>query len=80
LNVNYELRKKEYLQFRAKAQKEVDNTFKAVKDGKTIEDLKKPPKFAKAKQLLIRLVSLVILIRILMPKEYVDKAMQYFAQ
>lgn len=72
LNVNYELKKREYLQFKGQAMKEVDATFKAFKEGKTVEDVKKPSKFAKAKQLIVRLIAIVFIIRIMVPKEYID--------
>jgi transposase len=79
LNIQYELKKREYQKFRNDSMKEVDQNHKAYKAGKTVEDLKKPSNFTKAKAWIIRGLLFLFIIRVAVPKEYVGAVKEYFS-
>ncbi len=79
LNIKYELKKREYQMFRNTQMKEIDQTHKAYQAGKTVEDLKKPSKFSKAKAWILRALLFIFIIRVAVPKEHIASVKAYFS-
>ena len=59
--------------------KEIDETHKAYQAGKSIEDLKKPSKFAKAKTWILRALLFIFILRVAVPKEHIATVKAYFS-
>ena len=70
LNINYELKKKEYSEVRKYSLKEIGDNHKALKAGQSVEQIKQPTMFQKATKFIGRMMFVLLILRLVVPAPY----------